>query len=541
MKESDKAKEIFFQSIREMLPEIKKMIESLKEPKGDRNDTRLLESFCDTVHGAGGAAGFDDLVKPFKGLGDRLRSFREKGKDFDKELLSGMETSLAALEDRITVLEIIEKTDLSGDIEEELLEFFPWEVLIIGGDPGKSRAMAMEFPDRNIVAVEAGEAAAAVKILEKAPPDMVLLHGDGLDVFRSLGENKWIKLIPVVYLNDSPVPHRPLGAAETGIEEVASSSFSPREIADLAAARLKRAEELRRSLTRDPLTGAFSLRYLMERLTEETERFSRKKRPFSVVVCGLDLFDKLTAENGQQWGRFVLREFASFLMAKFRRSDIIGWCGAGKFVLLLPETDHRAACKVLERLQEAWSNKTLTDPFQNKDIKTAFSAGVSEFDRDGRNQRDIINAAAIAFMANKNKTGAISAAKEYDIPQQAALYRILVVDDSVVIRTRLYEELKGKFQVSLAVDGKDALFQMHSAEPHLIIADLVMPNMGGLELIKNIRQNQRYKNVKIIALTGDRQKKTFLEVFRAGVDDYLVKDASYHDLEARILRVLKRK
>ncbi|MFZ5651753.1 MAG: response regulator [Bacillota bacterium] len=541
MKESNKTKEVFFQNVREMLPEIKKMINSLKEPKQDKNDTKLLESFCDTVYGAGGAAGFDDLVKPFKGLGDRLRSLREKGKDFDKELLSGMETSLAALEDRITVLELIEKTDLSGDIEKELLESFPEEVLIISSDPGRSREMALNLTGRNIVAVEAGEAAAAVKILEKAPPDMILLHGDGLDVFRSLGENKWIKLIPVVYLNDSPGSYRSSGAAEPGIEEVVTKSFSPQEIGDLVAARLKRAGELRRSLTRDPLTGVFSLRYLMERLTEETERFSRKKRPFSVAVCGLDLFDRLTGENGHQAGRFVLREFAAFLMAKFRRSDTIGWCGAEKFILLLPETDHRTACKVLERLQEAWGNKSLVDPFQNKDIKIAFSAGVSEFDRDGRNERDIINAAAIAFMANKNKTGAISAAKEYDIPQRAALYRILVVDDSVVIRTRLYEELKGKFQVFLAVDGKDALFQMHKVEPHLIIADLVMPNMGGLELIKNIRQNQRYKNVKIIALTGDRQKKTFLEVFRAGVDDYLVKDASYHGLEARILRVLKRK
>jgi len=474
-------------------------------------------------------------------LGDRLSSLPEKGADFEIEFLTEIVDSLKVLEDGITVLMAIEQMDTPGENEKDAGHFLPGAVLIVGGDPEKSRLLAEDLEGRKMLPVVAGETAEAMKILEHCPPDLILAHVKGLEFLGNLRENKTLNQMPAVIINYTAASYG-LEAVELGAEEIITKDFNANEIGSLIEARLKRILERRHAFVRDPISGSFSFEYFMERLAEEIERFSRKKRIFSVAVCRLDLFDRLTGDYGHLVGRFVLREFASFLSQKFRRSDILGWYGAEKFIVLLPETDSRTACKVLERFGEAWEHKALADPFQQADIKVTFSAGVSQFDRDGKTHIDIINSAKNALLNNgENKTKYLVDAVELRTGPRQSQYRILVVDDSLVVRTRIYEELKEKFQVFMAVDGNDALLQISRADPHMVIADLVMPNMGGLELIKNIKQNPRYNDIKIIALTGDRQKKTFLEVVKAGVDDYIVKDFNWQELEPRILRLLKRK
>ncbi len=115
---------------------------------------------------------------------------------------------------------------------------------------------------------------------------------------------------------------------------------------------------------------------------------------------------------------------------------------------------------------------------------------------------------------------------------------ILVVDDekNIVQLTRLYLRNEG-YKIEEAYDGKQALEKARTVNPDLIILDLMMPEMDGLTVCKEIRKTS---NVPVIILTArddDVDKIVGLEV---GADDYVTKPFNPRELVARVKAVLRR-
>ncbi len=103
---------------------------------------------------------------------------------------------------------------------------------------------------------------------------------------------------------------------------------------------------------------------------------------------------------------------------------------------------------------------------------------------------------------------------------------ILVVDDSVMTRTLEKNILESYgYQVSTACDGQDALAKLQEAEFDIIVSDVQMPNMDGLDFTQQVKQDRRYKDIPVIlvtALESDEDKKRGIEV---GADAYIVKSS----------------
>src|SRR6266550_8818122 len=115
---------------------------------------------------------------------------------------------------------------------------------------------------------------------------------------------------------------------------------------------------------------------------------------------------------------------------------------------------------------------------------------------------------------------------------------ILVVDDekNIVQLARLYLNNEG-FRVETASDGKQALERARSVRPDLIVLDIMMPEMDGLTVCKEIRKTS---NVPVIILTArgdDIDKIVGLEI---GADDYVTKPFNPRELVARVKAVLRR-
>lgn len=117
-------------------------------------------------------------------------------------------------------------------------------------------------------------------------------------------------------------------------------------------------------------------------------------------------------------------------------------------------------------------------------------------------------------------------------------YRLLIVDDdrSIVEFLSIYLTKEG-YEVSYAYDGKEALDKIRSEEFHLILMDIMMPKMDGLETIKVIRQNL---NVPIIFLTAKDNQQDKIKGFISGCDDYVTKPFDLLELSLRISAMLKR-
>ena len=116
--------------------------------------------------------------------------------------------------------------------------------------------------------------------------------------------------------------------------------------------------------------------------------------------------------------------------------------------------------------------------------------------------------------------------------------RILVVDDEPQLTRVLLRSLTSKgYEVRIAGDGEFALQTFHDWQPSLVITDLAMPNMGGLELCRRLR---KISDVPIVVLSVRGEEKTKVEALDAGADDYVTKPFGMDELLARIRAALRR-
>ena len=116
---------------------------------------------------------------------------------------------------------------------------------------------------------------------------------------------------------------------------------------------------------------------------------------------------------------------------------------------------------------------------------------------------------------------------------------IMTVDDSASVRQMVSFTLKeAGYNVIEASDGKAALEKIQNAEPNLIVTDLNMPVMNGIELIKNIRSQPKHKFVPIIMLTTESQNEKKLEGKSAGATGWIVKPFSQEQLLMVVKKVL---
>lgn len=117
--------------------------------------------------------------------------------------------------------------------------------------------------------------------------------------------------------------------------------------------------------------------------------------------------------------------------------------------------------------------------------------------------------------------------------------KILVVDDSSLMRSFA----KGSFKqlklnnVDEAENGEEALVKLKKDMYDLVLSDLHMPNMNGLELLKAIRSDSNLKDIPFIIMTLDGKKDVLLEAVKEGLNDYLMKPVTAGPLGQKLKKV----
>jgi two-component system, chemotaxis family, chemotaxis protein CheY len=102
--------------------------------------------------------------------------------------------------------------------------------------------------------------------------------------------------------------------------------------------------------------------------------------------------------------------------------------------------------------------------------------------------------------------------------------KILIVDDSHTTRRLIsYMLRKNNYVIVEAEDGIDAIEKLSNLQVDLVIADLNMPNMDGIEFVKNLRNNYYFMDIPIIMLTTSRDDQMKRNAFEAGVNMFLNK------------------
>ncbi len=119
--------------------------------------------------------------------------------------------------------------------------------------------------------------------------------------------------------------------------------------------------------------------------------------------------------------------------------------------------------------------------------------------------------------------------------------RVLIVEDEPDIRALLAFHLEREgYQVSRSASGADALRQVRVAPPDLVLLDLMLPEMDGLEVCRRLRQDPATAALPIVMLTAKGEEVDRVLGLELGADDYIVKPFSPKEVVARVRAVLRR-
>ncbi len=119
--------------------------------------------------------------------------------------------------------------------------------------------------------------------------------------------------------------------------------------------------------------------------------------------------------------------------------------------------------------------------------------------------------------------------------------KIFIIEDETSIIQLVQHNLeKNGFLVSSSLNGNDGLKELKKFQPDLLLLDWMLPDLSGIEICKNIRKDNSFKNLPVIMLTAKGEEEDKIKGLDSGVDDYLTKPFSFNELMARIKAVLRR-
>src|SRR5690606_26098275 len=115
---------------------------------------------------------------------------------------------------------------------------------------------------------------------------------------------------------------------------------------------------------------------------------------------------------------------------------------------------------------------------------------------------------------------------------------LVVEDDEMILRTLEFRLKKDGYQITVAKDGKEALEKIRNNSYNLVITDLMLPFVTGMEVLSFIKSEQ--PDLPVIVLSGADEEGTIMDAFKLGADDFIAKPFSPGELTLRVKRLLIR-
>ncbi len=436
-----------------------------------------------------------------------------------------------------TAEELEEAADELGAVLQELAGTGqPTRVLVVEDDPTTVQLVraVLEREGCRVEAVSmAGEARARIR---EEPPDLLLLDLvlpdlDGRLLLMELRSREELRHIPVV-----AVSGRTGGAVRAecfayGADGFVAKPVDRQQLVETVSPLFGRsspaAPEMRALAhveERDQLGRRF------RELQEARRRNPDSNRRLTAALMEVDTEpeDGGGQEDSEVEGRGTRERVAGLataLRSYMGGHDVVGRWSPAELLLLAPERRPEELAEGLELLRES-----VDDPVRR------FSGGVVPVSADDE-LVDVV-ARAQRLLARQDGSPAIETVEEHPDPLPSR--SVVIAEDDPVTATliRHYMERAG-MTVEVKENGKDAWEAVRSLRPALVVLDVQMPGMDGLEVLARLRREEATGDTRIIMLTSLGGDDNIARAFELGADDYVVKPFSPGEFMARALRLVR--
>lgn len=367
--------------------------------------------------------------------------------------------------------------------------------------------------------------------------DIMMPGKNGFEVLEQIRSERLD--IPIIFLTSQNLPEERIKALKAGADDYITKPFDKDELIARVDRILERTGKGKTHVFIDELTGTYTKKYFRKRAEEEIDKFIKDGRVFSVVFIDIDDFKYINDTYGHLAGDYVLKEFSRILMKNLRESDQLYRFGGDEFLALFPETTAEQAFEVIERIRRIVAQSD----FRYKNWETIFvsySAGIEQISYVDQPIEQILENADVALYAAKKagrcRTVLSSQVKE-SLPSFTKAILIAGVESVMnqLIKIRLISQ---NYNVQVASNSTQAIELGMNIKPSLMIIDLSIPDQGGLEVCRCIKESLETKDTKIIMAIPRMNKDDIIRCFELGADDYVVKPFSLFELEMKIKNLL---
>ena len=468
----------------------------------------------------------------------------------------------------------------------------PLRILIVDDDPSALALLGRHLTADGHEVLRARDGREAMKILLAEGPPMVITNWmmpemDGMEFCRTLRQHEGVPFAYVIILTATTGQNRIVEAFSAGADDYLCKPLKPKELlsrvrageriiklhhtlearnrevhrvnAELAVLNNKMGEvntQLNRMATVDELTGLVNRRAAFLRFNEHWSTSGRHGEPLACILADIDHFKSCNDVYTHAVGDLVLKETAKVLQAAVRQGETVCRIGGEEFLILCPKSSEAAAAVAAERLRREVEARVIVSG--DLQLRVTISVGVAERTAEMTSPDDLLRTADAAMYAAKDAGRNIVCVASGDsgeaviqTPERQSYVRprddsrvsqnsgantmVLVVDDDASARSlsRAFLQREG-YQISEAVDGLDALGKIQRDPPDVIIMDVAMPNMDGLECTRRLKENPETQSIPIIIVAARTDGVGLAECLEAGANEYISKPLSSGELVLRV-------
>ncbi|MFO8069987.1 MAG: response regulator [Alkalibacterium sp.] len=511
--------------------------------KENEEDYNALYQFYHSVKGTSGTLELHDISLVAADIEELMVSKKEhlaSDPEYYSELVKGTGNLLDLIEQRLSAV-LIENMpmDPSNDaVGEEIL--LSGKILIVDDDVSMLDFLEELLKNQGFEVFVTNNGNDAIEYLKSekidlAIIDVVMPKKSGFDVYEEIRELNIDT--PIIFLTGLSKKEIRYEALRKGAEIIYQKPVDPDELIARINGTIKKIKINEDQNQRDELTNAFTRKHFIKRFEKEKEHFIKHDEAFSVAFLDLDYFKNINDTHGHLFGDQVLISFVEVITANLEKDREVFRFGGDEFLILFPQTTGEEAKLVMEHIKLDMLSKVFPAPDDKGDIPVTFSSGIAELNSKEQSKTSLLEKADKALYIAKEK------GKNQIILQNERLRvsknKILVVDDELlltnIIKTRL--GYLG-YDVEYAKDGQEALDKLGQHTYDLVLLDIMLPKVTGIEVLKKMKAVSLSVNPKIIMISGKHSEATVMESLKLGADDFFEKPFSLDVLEHKIKKIL---